>query len=346
MSIKDYNELVSPFVQTKVLIHNDKFEELKSDKVVSPITCEIDLTDGFCNNKCKHCFFGTNSKSIPIYMNTEVIKSVIKELHECNVRGIEFTGGGEPTTHPDIKEIIAYTLDLGFDVGIITNGLLLNKIMDVSDKLKFVRISIDAATPITYRKVHGVNSFNTVIENIRKLKDAAPKCSIGLGYLIVPDNVSDIVDASILAAELGVDYIQYRPASLTYDVKKEVWTEAEDNVKKAITLKINNLQIFNAGIKWHHVVEERKYSKCTTSSLVSVIKANGDIPLCVLKRNELASIIGNIYDGGFIKNWYGEKHYELIDNINLKQCRKPCKHDSYNIVNEAFNLDFYHKNFI
>jgi len=125
-----------------------------------------------------------------------------------------------------------------------------------------------------------------------------------------------------------------------------VWKNAEKAVNEAILHKESNLQVFNAGIKWKHVVEDRKYSKCITSSMVSVIKANGDIPLCVLKRNESSSIIGNIYNGGFLEHWYSEKHYSLIENIDVGKCRKPCKHDSYNIVAEAYADDLYHKYFI
>lgn len=38
-----------------------KFHELKSNIIAVPVCCEIDLADGFCNNKCRHCFFGTNT---------------------------------------------------------------------------------------------------------------------------------------------------------------------------------------------------------------------------------------------------------------------------------------------
>ena len=47
---------------------------------------------------------------------------------------MEFTGGGEPLTHPDAKEIIEYACDCGFSVGLVTNGLLLDKIDEVIKK--------------------------------------------------------------------------------------------------------------------------------------------------------------------------------------------------------------------
>lgn len=347
MSIKYYTDLVSPFVQTKILIHHSKLKQLQNEKIIPPVTCEIDLTDGFCNNKCSHCFFGTDQKANPIFIETNAVKNVIKELFENGTKAIEFSGGGEPTTHPDVLEILSYAVNLGLDVGLITNGLLLDRVENIVEKIKFIRVSLDAANEDTYNRVHGVNCFNTVLENIRKLLKITDKNRVGIGFLIVPDNVCDILDASKLANDLGVRFIQYRPASLPYQVDNEIWIKAASEVKKAILSNDpNQLQIFDAGVKWIHVSEKRKYLQCYTSTLVAVIKANGDIPLCVLKRNEKESIIGNIYNGGFMSNWYSEKHLELINKINIDQCRKPCKHDSYNIVCEAMSLDMYHENFI
>lgn len=347
MSVKFYEELVSPFVQTKVMLHEEALNKLQSQKVIAPVTCEIDLTDGICNNKCRHCFFGTNYKRNPVYIDKNVLKNVLVELKEIGVKAIEFTGGGEPTMHPDFLEIAEYVLKLDLELGIISNGLLLNKLFPIIHKVKYIRISLDAASSEVYNKVHGVNCYNEVVGNIKQAVQIAGGERIGIGYLIVPDNVTDIEKAPQVAYELGVRFLQYRPASLENKVDDRIWNEAERLVLKAKSNNSNaELQIFNAGIKWNHLNNERHYCKCYTSSIVAVIKANGDIPLCVLKRNDTENCVGNIYDGGFSKNWFSEKHEQLIERINLETCRKPCKHDSYNIVCEALQNDYYHKNFI
>lgn len=347
MDIKKYNTLVSPFNQSKVLSHYKEFNEINNSKIIRPIMCEIDLTDGFCNNKCKHCFFGTDQKNEPVFMDTKLIKKTLCELHGIGVKAIEFSGGGEPTTHPDFSEIVSYAISLGFEVGIVTNGLLIDKCISFANKLKFIRISLDAATKSIYKIVHGVNTFEKVIDNIKLLVQNGCN-NIGLAYLIVPDNICDIYAAYNLACNLNVAYLQYRPASLIFDVSEEIWKTAFKNVESVILAnqKEPKIQVFDAGIKWGHLNNKRSYSKCTTSTMVSVIQANGDIPLCVLHRNVKDKIIGNINNGGFASNWFSEKHQELIEKIDVNKCRKPCKHDSYNIMFEAYNNDLIHKNFI
>lgn len=346
MELFKYAELTSPFIQPKAIFHMEKFREIEKGIMPVPVTCEIDLTDGFCNHKCTHCFFGTNTKENPIILETEIAKNLIHELAEHGVKGVEFSGGGEPTTHPKICEIIEYATSLGISVGLITNGSLLNKVFPVANKLDFIRISLDAGTRETHELIHGVSEFDRIIDNIKNLSNYMNPTKIGVGFLIVENNINDILKAAELVKQLKCRFIQFRPASLTYDVEDTLWEKAHEEVKKAKKLETDNFQVFDAGVKWKHLNEKRCYQKCWTSCLVSVVKATGDIPLCILNRNNEKMFIGNVKNGGFFKQWYGEKHKELINQIDVQTCRKPCKHDSYNIAYEAYKEGLYNINFI
>lgn len=273
-------------------------------------------------------------------------KRLINELYDNGVKGIEFSGGGEPTTHPDFEEVVSYASDLGCSLGLITNGLLLNRVYNVVDKFEFIRISLDAGDKDTYYKVHGVQEFEQVIDNIKGLTKFMNPIKIGIGFLIVEDNAKDIVKATKLVKDLKCRFIQFRPASLQDEIDIDIWAKAHEEVQKARQYSDTNFQVFDAGVKWRHLDDKRYYSKCYTSSLVAVVKANGDIPLCVLNRNNCNKYIGNVYDGGFFKHWYGERHKELIDSIKVQDCPKPCKHDSYNIAYEAYMNNLYNNNFI
>ncbi|MDI6414467.1 radical SAM protein [Solobacterium moorei] len=93
-------------------------------------------------------------------------KNLLNELADLKVKSVEFSGGGEPTTHPDIIEIIRHAKSLGLNIGIVTNGNSLEKLFPVLDAFTFIRISLDAATKDKYQFVHGVNTFESVINNI------------------------------------------------------------------------------------------------------------------------------------------------------------------------------------
>lgn len=349
MSVKIYNELVNPFLNSKVLAHIDRVEDLLNNNVTIPVTCEIDLADGFCNNKCPHCFFESAQKRDAIFIDKTVILNTIRTLAKAGVKGVEFVGGGEPTTHPEFIEIIKETNKIGIAMGLITNGLLLDRYLDILPLFNFIRISLDAACEATYEKTHGVKSFNKVIENIQRIDESYRKNKVGIGFLILPDNVEDIIVAAELCRKLKVRFIQYRPASIINGQKLDI-----EKIKNCINCAIMEnqrhsaeFQIFDAGVKWQILShEKRHYKKCRTNCLSVVIKANGDVPICSLKRNDPDSILGNIYKNDFFDFWGSQKHVELIKAIDINACRTPCKYDNYNIFFEAIENDLININFI
>ena len=346
MSILKYHDLVTPFLQPKIAFHMEHVLRLKDSLVISPITVEIDLTDGFCNSKCGFCFFDSHQNKEKNILSKDLLFKLTEDLKNEGVKGIEFVGGGEPTLHPNFAQIVSHFSKLGFSLGLVTNGIEFDNVIPVINKFSFIRISIDASTTETYRAIHGVDKFYDVINNINKI-DLKFRDRIGIGYLIVPENIYEIIPAAKFFSELGVRFIQFRPASLKDNPLAKHVKDIRDQIDTAKSnYKESCFQVFDAGVKWNNIQSGRMYQKCSTSTLVAVIKANGDIPLCVLNRNNNEKIIGNLYKSSFRDIWYSSRHGELIKQIDIHKCRIPCKHDSYNIAVEAMERDYFHKDFV
>lgn len=115
----------------------------------------------------------------------------------------------------------------------MTNGFLLHKLDGIIDRMTFVRVSLDAGTAETYNMVHGVDCFDVVMSNIKNIVSKYGGNKIGVGYLILPYNVEDILFAAEKVKEIGVRFIQYRPASLTYEVHENIWKKAQVYVRQA-----------------------------------------------------------------------------------------------------------------
>jgi hypothetical protein len=84
----------------------------------SPSFYEIDLTSR-CNLNCSWC----NSKkerAVPRDMEPLVAKGIINAAYKKR-RGILFTGGGEPTLHPEFRKIVALAIEC-VGVGLTSNG--------------------------------------------------------------------------------------------------------------------------------------------------------------------------------------------------------------------------------
>jgi MoaA/NifB/PqqE/SkfB family radical SAM enzyme len=56
------------------------------------------------------------------------MKECISQFHQIGLSGVEFTGGGEPTLHPQFNEIVEFCYDIGLKVGLCTNGAKLDKV--------------------------------------------------------------------------------------------------------------------------------------------------------------------------------------------------------------------------
>src|SRR3990167_2825275 len=117
---------VRQFSSDKILKHLDKIHDWLSGKNPSPITVELDMTN-ICNHRCPECvssYFQNIDKS---FLSQSIVLRIIKELSDAGVRGLIFTGGGEPLCNPQTVNAVKYAHKQGLDIGFITNGSLLNE---------------------------------------------------------------------------------------------------------------------------------------------------------------------------------------------------------------------------
>lgn len=95
----------------------------KINRANAPFYVQFELTER-CNNKCYFCYNPLGHVQ-GNELSTEKIKMILDQLHEMNVFRINFNGG-EPLIRSDIKEIIKYAYDLGFELHMNTNSTLVN----------------------------------------------------------------------------------------------------------------------------------------------------------------------------------------------------------------------------
>ncbi|ETX05654.1 MAG: hypothetical protein ETSY2_21730, partial [Candidatus Entotheonella gemina] len=142
-----------------------------------PITMELDPTLD-CNYACAFCTYGAWEKRTQTlaglrYMGREEMEIILHRVAEGGVKGLIFTGGGEPFQNPHTPFGLEMAMHLGIQTGIFTNGSLLAP--DMTDRVlaaapQFLRISANAVTPPIYTRLHGLKDeriAQAVWENIR-----------------------------------------------------------------------------------------------------------------------------------------------------------------------------------
>ena len=200
------NELL----EKKTVFYVDKIRNVEHGGFEFPVSCEIDPSN-ICNLDCHFCMFKDRSKTD--LMSWDSYCWLLYELAAGGTKSITFTGGGEPLCHPQINFMIEKAVNMGFELGLVTNGALLDKVDNVR-AFKFIRVSLDAADYATYLTVKGKPVFKTVVENIRRA--VAAGAHVGLSYVVTKINKYGLDEAKALAENLGVMYIQFKP-----DVRNE-----------------------------------------------------------------------------------------------------------------------------
>lgn len=337
---------MSIFAQGKVLSHIEKIAKWKMGEVVYPVQIELGTTN-VCNNKCPFCCGYKDRIENSDTLSKEKVEELLKDAFDCGVKSITFTGDGEPTCHPDWWHFVKYAHDLGMDVGLITNGLV--KFESAVPYCDWIRISIDASTPETYHKQHGVNTFYKVLENVKDAIDYKQlgryNCTIGVGFLTCRQANAEIISFAKLMKEYQVDYVQFRPLLSVFG---QDWFsdthETIETIKKA--QEINNKVVFSEA-KYLGLLEGHygQTDKCYGWIFETAISADGGIYRCCHYKGIKSQKLGDILNKSFKDEWKrivtDSKPFKT-----LPSCPKFCRHYSNNRPMEQMFEQKEHPNFI
>ena len=146
----------------KVLFHMDELERIRNGKLQFPITFEVDPTNK-CNNDCSFCMFREFRADHRVDLDYDLYLEALDQMKMLGVRSITFTGGGEPTMNMNFMNMVLAAVHKQFEVGLITNGILLDQVIPYARLFTFIRISLDAASADTNLRIKGVHTFEQVV---------------------------------------------------------------------------------------------------------------------------------------------------------------------------------------
>lgn len=209
----------NPYSNSKVGWHLDRLQAMRSGGVVRPVHVHFIMSD-FCNQSCVFCSyraptglsvenFGVEGNINPMrQIPLEKCKEILTDCAEVGVEAIQFTGGGEPTTHPNHGEILKYAHDLGLSTALVTNGVILRD-LDAYKNLAWLRISLDAGVKETYEEMRISNSWDKVLEHLTMFASLQPKVVVGVSFVVTEYNWREIRLAAIVAKASGVGSIRF-----------------------------------------------------------------------------------------------------------------------------------------
>jgi len=174
-----------------------------------PETLTLMITRG-CNSNCLHCLLDCRPAEHVRPVDSGIIKRIIDEFAGIGGKGLVITGG-EPLTHPDWMEILAFACSRRglLDVCLQTNGALMSD-DDIQGLLSLpidrlsLQISLEGVNSGTHDHVRGKGSFEATVKTMGRL------CKAGLGERITVEltemshNYDQLPEVVKLVHDLGM----------------------------------------------------------------------------------------------------------------------------------------------
>ena len=218
----------------KILAHEDALYNIYEHKMGTPVTIQIAPTSK-CNLNCSFCSNSKREKDESLDIND--LLPFLRSLMRYGLKAIEISGGGDPTCYDRINTLIGSAFEMGLEVGLITNGILLkDRIqLDILDLVNWVRVSmncLDYVDEIELPKIKGVLGYsyvhndNTTSETYDRIDKYVSKYNPSYVRIVPNCQVSDEeqedhnIVLSKMVAKMGEPYF-YQVK--TFEKPKQCW---------------------------------------------------------------------------------------------------------------------------
>ena len=196
----------------------------------SVISTHISPT-GDCNLNCSYCSVSKRKKHEQLTVGT--IVHYIERLIQRGLKAVIFTGGGEPTIHPDWDEIVSALRLYNLKFGLITNGVdIRRRNLEIFD---WIRISVN------YPAYNNVISQSFLPPNGLKYN-----CTIGLSLIYTGSNKKfSVSELLYMAQKYNAEYIRVLPDCLPEELSvahEEINMWLNDNPQYDTSLFLHQLK--------------------------------------------------------------------------------------------------------
>ncbi|MBI4807311.1 MAG: radical SAM protein [Desulfovibrio sp.] len=324
-NLKDLNELANSVYMTNHVGQVNSFPEFIT---VMPLVK--------CNYNCIMC--------------AESERDSDKELSELALSRLEpilpfartlFITGGEPLMYSHLERMLQSGAKAGCNLWMVSNGSLLTerkREMLLDAGLSQIKISLDAATPKTYKKIRGGNFFK-VLSNIGalselKLKHGVQLPSIQLGFVAMRSNIAELGKLAVIAGNLGVDSIYVSTCTIHHEhmLEESLYFHqeyADHHMLKAIEMArsagvyLERPPLFSelAAKSLESLHQDRTGNMCREPWKTIFIRYDGSVNLCCGGGGSC----GNLNDSTFFEVWNHPARVKARERVNTPDPLPACK---------------------
>lgn len=327
----------------KAAWHIKRIEDLRAGKDIVPTHVQLVISD-LCNQDCHFCAYrmeggfatenfadAGGNKNPNRRMPTAKALEILDDCAAMGVGAIEFTGGGEPTVHPDCFEIIAHAQRLGMATGLVTNGVKL-KPHPAIEALTWLRISLDAGTPETYQRIRHSAAWPQVMQALT-YAGTLKGPYVGVGFVVTRENYHEIAQGCRIVKDAGIPYVRLSAMFSTggelYYVGVEDQIEVSRKAAKQLedeTFKV--VDFFSARIE---DLRQRApdYQFCGEQQFVLYIGGDQRVYTCCTNAYTTHGEIGDLREQSFAAWMKTHRRYDF----DARGCRTCQFNDKNRVIN-------------
>ncbi len=307
-------------------------------------------TTNRCDSECRTCVrtFRTQEPAADLTLaRVQAIVAQFPALDRVVLHGI-----GEPLLNREIFDIVAYLkarvpLVLFNSDAISLTARRADRLIESG--LDEYRVSMDAATPETYRRIRGVDQFDRVVENVRRLVERSRDLGratphVSLWFTASRANLDELPEFVRLAADLRITevYVQrlvFNGLGLATEEnalhgqlrarEQTVLDEAETLARAGgIAMRASGLTTPLASLR-SHAPEARHWAGCQRPWTLSYVTANGNVlPCCIspwVARDYDGLVLGNAFTTPFGEIWNGDRYQRFRTAFESDAPPDPCR---------------------
>jgi len=266
-----------------------------------PTSLNLMMAD-VCNSQCIMCGHDYLTCGSGEMLTLERMNTLCDHLDMKRVVDITYGGGGEPFLNPEMPDIARFIRGKYP----VVRHMVISNFIDIKEEalrqmltsgVHFL-VSINAATPETFRAVSGRDAFASVMESLKLLVHLRRVMHVPIqiltSFILMRRNIDELIDFVRLAADLGVDgvwltYVRVYPESQRLRAGRSETIRPEDSLYYDQELSDRMMlaakeEAYKRGLSIEHTPLftgfERRPRECVHPWKSLYVNFNGDVYPC------------------------------------------------------------------